>query len=313
MKVLTHNDIVKLNVSPITCVEWVEESFSLKDECILPHKISIPLSGNIFFNTMPCVMPMINAIGAKIVSRFPCRKPSIDGQIVLYSLETGKLEFLMDANWITAARTGAVAASSVRKFAKTSFENISFIGLGNTARSTTACLLALFPDRPIKIRLMAYKNQTELFMQRFSEAKNLTFEVVSNVEALVEGADVLVSCVTAAVSLFAQDKAFKEGVLVVPVHTRGFQNCDLFFDKVFADDTAHVSGFLNFNKFKTFAEYSSVLKGVAPGRESEKERILCYNIGVAIHDIFFAKKIASISANQGMEFSLQSPNEKFWF
>ena len=27
---------------------------------------------------------------------------------------------------------------------------------------------------------------------------------------------------------------------VIPVHTRGFQNCDLFFDKVFADDTDHV-------------------------------------------------------------------------
>ena len=35
---------------------------------------------------------------------------------------------------------------------------------------------------------------------------------------------------------------------MVPVHTRGFSNCDLFFDKVFADDYGHVKHFKYFDK-----------------------------------------------------------------
>jgi ornithine cyclodeaminase/alanine dehydrogenase len=59
-------------------------------------------------------------------------------------------------------------------------------------------------------------------------------------------------------------------VLVVPVHTRGFTNCDLFFDKIFADDTGHVDHFRNFKQFKYFAEMSDVVNGTAEGRESDK-------------------------------------------
>ena len=96
---------------------------------------------------------------------------------------------------------------------------------------------------------------------------------------------------TVANELFAPNDAFQPGVLVVPVHTRGFQNCDLFFDKVFADDKSHVCGFKYFNNFKRFDEFSHVLLGENEGRISNKERILIYNIGIALHDIFFASKI----------------------
>ena len=90
---------------------------------------------------------------------------------------------------------------------------------------------------------------------------------------------------------------FKPGVLVVPVHTRGFQNCDLVFDKVFADDEDHVKGFKYFDRFRNFAEISSVLKKQTSGRIDDKERILAYNVGIGIHDIFFAMKIIQILIN----------------
>jgi ornithine cyclodeaminase len=80
----------------------------------------------------------------------------------------------------------------------------------------------------------------------------------------------------------------------VPIHTRGFQNCDTTFDKVFADDTGHVQGFKYFNQFKHFAEISDVLKGENIGRSSDDERILSYNIGLGLHDVYFASKIIEL-------------------
>ena len=102
--------------------------------------------------------------------------------------------------------------------------------------------------------------------------------------------DVIISSVTYSKDCFCADEFFKKGCLVVPVHTRGFQNCDLFFDKVFADDYEHVKHFQYFNSFREFGEISEIIAGKKSGRDNDKQRILVYNIGIAIHDIYFAKK-----------------------
>jgi ornithine cyclodeaminase len=82
--------------------------------------------------------------------------------------------------------------------------------------------------------------------------------------------------------------------LVVPVHTRGFQNCDTVFDKVYADDTDHVKGFRYFAEFKEYHQIEEVLKGVDRGRTSDTERILSYNIGLGLHDALYASRIYDI-------------------
>lgn len=124
---------------------------------------------------------------------------------------------------------------------------------------------------PLNIRLLSYKGQELEFMKRFKEYSRLNFSIFENVEDLITGADVVVSCVTVAHGQFASDTCFKPGVLVVPVHTRGFQNCDLFFDQIFADDVAHVEGFKYFNQFKQFDEFARILLKQNPGRTSDQE------------------------------------------
>ena len=92
--------------------------------------------------------------------------------------------------------------------------------------------------------------------------------------------------------LFCPDTSlFKQGVLVVPIHTRGFQNCDLAFNHVFADDRGHVCGFQYFSQFRQFNELSEVLLGKVPARMHDNERILAYNIGLGLHDVWFAHQI----------------------
>ena len=100
-----------------------------------------------------------------------------------------------------------------------------------------------------------------------------------------------------------------------PIHTLGFTNCDLFFDKVFADDTGHVHHFKNFDKFKNFAEVCDVVNGEKQGRENDSERILTYNIGISIHDINFAANIYSMILSADGEVpsvNFEDPTEKFW-
>lgn len=293
MKIITNHEIEALDISPRKCVELVRESFCMKYEAQLPIKISLHPQGSDFFNTMPCLLPeQYKRFGVKVVSRIAGKKPSLHSDLLLYNSQTGELLTLMEADWITQMRTGAVAALAIETLQKTKASVYSFIGLGSTADATMACLQAILPtDRQYTIRLKRYKNQAEQFASKWARM-NYTFVIVDTNEQLLQNCDVLVSAVTEMPDLFCADDAmYPKGVLLVPIHTRGFQNCDLFFDHVFADDKGHVEGFKYFSQFKAFNELSEVLLGRIQGRENDEQRILAYNIGLGLHDVLYASKI----------------------
>ena len=316
MKIITFDDIRKLNIPAETCYGWVDEMLRNKDRVMLPPKTHLNMPGNIFCNVMPSIIETAEGKwgGVKVVTRYPERKPSLDSKILLFNADSGDIKAILDGNWITAMRTGAVAAHSVCLLAKKDYAEIGMIGLGNTARSTLLVLLSVVKNRKLHIKLLRYKDQAELFAERFKDYGNVEFTYVSSYEDAVKGSDIVISCATYFENDICDDSCFKEGVLVVPVHTRGFTNCDLFFDKVFADDTGHVDHFKNFAKFKKFAEVSDVLYGRAEGRENDSERILAYNIGLSIHDIFYSLKIYGMLENDKniADIDMKDPDRKFW-
>lgn len=315
MKLITHEIINSLNIQPIECYNWVSDLLSNKSKILLPPKISMKQENGVFCNVMPTILhDECNSAGVKIVTRYPERVPSLDSKIILFDSKSGEFLGLIDGNWVTTMRTAAVAAHSVQVFAKKNFTTIGLIGLGNTVRATVKVLQEILdPNKNYKIKLYKYKNQADLFIQKFSSIKNFDFEVVDTPQKLVSGSDVIISGVTYMPSDFCEDKYYDEGVVVIPIHTLGFQNCDLFFDKVFADDEGHVRNFKYFDKFKSFSEVSDVINGNKKGRESDKERILAYNIGIAAHDIYFAMKIFQLTKKLNLpEINLDEPKEKFW-
>ena len=314
--VMQHELIADSGISPATCVQWVEESFRMKPQAVLPPKISIHPQGDDFFNTMPALLPTgLGRFAVTEVHRIAGQEPALGADILLYDSRTGQLLAIMDGDWITTMRTGAVAALSTKLFQRSGVDTYSIMGLGNTARATALCLLETARDRHITLRLLRYKDQAEAFVERFRDyTSNATFEIVDDVPTLVAGADVLISCITSASGLLCErDELYRPGVLLIPVHTRGFQNCDLFFDKVYGDDYGHVKGFRYFDRFRHFDELTNVLLGTNPGRESDQERILCYNIGLGLHDALFASRIYDLLVDRCTEFIEQrKETRKFW-
>lgn len=314
MKLIDFKDIKALNISPEKCYEWVGEMIASKDKAVLPPKISMKPRDGVFFNVMPCIINNEQKYaGVKIVTRFPERIPSLDSKLLLCNAETGEFLALMDANWITAMRTGAVAAHSIKLFAKKDFCRMGMLGLGNTARATLLVLASILKDREIHIKLLKYKGQEIEFANRFKDYENLKFSYVDTKEELVRGSEVIISAATVLSENICDNDCFDEGVLVVPIHTLGFTNCDLFFDKIFADDKGHVEHFKYFNEFKDFSEVKDVLNGTHTGRENDMERIMVYNIGISIHDINFAGRIYELIDKSTLsDIDLQDPEEKFW-
>lgn len=293
MRIITSEEIEKLGITPAESVEWVREAFLIKEKCMLPPKISLHPRGNDFFNTMPCILPdEYHTFGCKVVSRIKGNHPALKSEMMIFDTLTGDMTALINCDWITARRTGAVATLAINTLRPTDAKIYSFIGLGSMAYATLDCFFATNTEQSLIVRLKRYKDQAEITIERYKGIKNVTFEISDTMEELVKDADVVVSCITDAEGLLVEDtELFKPGVLIVPVHTRGFQNCDTVFDKVFADDEGHVKGFKYFNQFKKFGELGDILSGKIPGRETNKEKILSYNIGLGLHDVFFATKI----------------------
>lgn len=293
--VISQDTIVSLGISPSECIKWVEEGFLKKDFAQMPAKLSVHPQGEDFMTTMPCLLPEENGhkrFGIKVVNRIESQVPALSSIIYLYDAQRGHLLAMMDGDWITAMRTGAVAALAARLFKKDNTNTYSMIGLGNIARAVAMCLIADNKDKPITIRLMRYKDQAEKFIEKFKDANQVTFEIIDDKEQFISEADVIISCVNVATELlFPDDSLFRKGVTVIPVHVRGFQNCDLFFDKVFGDDTNQIRNWRYFSKFRQYDELHHVLQGSNPGRTSQEERILCYNYGLGLHDIVYASKI----------------------
>ena len=317
IKIIQQEQITSLNISPAECVKWVEEGFRMKDQAQMPPKPSVHPQGEDFMTTMPCLLPEQKEqkrFGIKVVNRIEGQNPALSSMIYLYDAKTGHLLAIMDGDWITAMRTGAVATLAARLFQKEGTNTYSMIGLGNIARATALCLIADNTDRNIKIRLMRYKDQAERFVDRFKDAGNVTFEIIDTKEEFLSEADVVISCVTVATDLlFPNEALFRKGITVIPVHVRGFQNCDLFFDKVFGDDTGQIRNWKYFSKFRQYDELHHVLLGRNPGRENQDERILSYNYGLALHDIVYASRIYDMIGEKGCDtFNYFRQDMKIW-
>ena len=314
MKIISQAQIKALGISPKTCVEWVKESFSIKKDAQLPAKISVHPQGFDFYTAMPCLLPaQYDRVGLKMVHRVKGAVPSLGSDILLYEASTGALLALMDCDWITAMRTGATAVYAAQTFRKQGPVTYSFVGLGNTARATMLCLLETEPDTPHKVLLKRYKDQAEQFIERFSAYRNVSFEIVDTVPGMIAASDVIFSCITDADGLFCEDEScFRRGCTLIPVHVRGFQNCDLFFDKVYGDDTAPLRAWKYFSQYRHYAELQDVIDGKDPGRENDEERILSYNYGLALHDTFYAAKIYELLKEESPDVSIVKETAKFW-
>jgi ornithine cyclodeaminase len=320
MKIISAKTIRDLNITPKQCVDSIYESFALKAEAQLPAKISVHPTDTDFFTSMPCLLPEskdnrdIRYFGVKEVHRIEGAVPSLGSDMLLYNAKNGDLLALVDADWITTMRTGAVAAASSKALRKKDASCYGMLGLGNTARASLLCILEAEPEKQFKVKLLRYKDQAEQFIDRFKNYGNVSFEIVDDIRDIARSVDVLISCITSANGLIVEDESiFPPGITIIPVHMRGFQNCDTTFDRVFGDDTGHVRNFKYFPQYQDYNEIGEVFTGRDPGRKAENQRIIDYNYGLGLHDVLFASKIYEMVAKQGLpEVEIVKETEKFW-
>lgn len=307
-----------VQVSEYEKVQWVDEALRMQAKVQLPAKISLKPQPEVFYNFMPVIIPALQIAGVKVVNRIPGDTPALTSQIMLYDLPTGALKAVMDGDYITTARTGAVAAHSIQLLAKHHFQSLGFIGLGNQARATAKAILTISQTRPMQVVLLKYKDQAQEFMaylRSLKLANPLAIQIVNSPEAVFAASEVIISSVTYAKNdLLTDPSVMRAGSLLVPIHTRGFMNLDRVVDRIYCDSVDQIRNFKYFTQFRDLAQMSDVLLGQAPGRKNDTERLTVYNIGTALHDLFFAEQLYERLNGLGRSaFDWRAPTKKVWY
>lgn len=314
IKVIDFQTIKKTteNMNPYEWYEWVDDAIKHKKDFKCPPKPRLSQEDGDYFNAMPAMHEDSNVAILKMIGRHSLKdgekeRSIMMGDILLYDSKTGVLKALMDAEYITTLRTGVVGAHSGFVYAREDFDTIGLIGLGNIM---TVCFMTFVSilnknsiKRKITVKLHKYHEHELAFMARFSNLENICFECYDTYEEVIRNSDIVFSAVTIMMEQFASDECYKEGVTVVPIHMRGFQNCDLFFDKVFTDDVDQIRDFKYFDRFKSLNTVTDTLLNNCEGRENDKERIIVYNYGIAIHDLVFANRFYECIEGQKVEYN----------
>ena len=291
---IEENDIKKISISPKEYYQMANHVIQNPNEYILPTKIRIPLAGTDYFNVMPCMIPSCQLGGVKIVTRSDERRrlkqSNIDSDIFLYDLETLSIKAIVDGSYITTIRTAAVAVHAILNFAS-SKDTIAMVGLGKIGTAIGEILFDIEKHHPFTIKLYKYKDHAEKFVERFKDCKNISFKVCETYEELMQDSDVIISSVTYISEDFCSASFYKDGCTVIPVHLRGFMECDRAFDHIITSDLESIKKFGYYNEFKRLTHIDEIIKRNSLVRNNSKDRVLVYNLGLASFDLYYAARI----------------------
>lgn len=246
------------------------------------------------------------ALAVKLVSVFPDNPkralPSHQGLLLLFDRELGQPLCVMDARRITAQRTAAVSALSVRALAPPGSTTLAILGSGAQARAH----LELVPGvvRFAEVRLWARRPEGA---QQLARGMSTAIRVCDSAEAAVRGAQVVVCCTDARQAIVPE--AWLEGpVHLVSVGTGPelapsvLARARLFVEWRGAVTNPAPAGAAEIQAVDPAAvtELGEVLSGLRPGRNPADVLTVFKSTGLAVEDAAVAAAVYERAAVRGI-------------
>lgn len=215
MLILTRRDVARVLTMPMALAA-VEEAFRLLDAGAvqMPQRLATPVPP---YDGVHLAMPAFvdagagSALAIKVVTVYgqnPQRHalPMVQGALLLYDAATGALLALMDAEELTAMRTGAAAGVATRFLARPDASTLLLFGAGALAPAQVAAICAVRPIARVQVVARSETRAAPL-CAALAARHGVAAEVVPNtpgaVAAAVAGAAIITTATTSATPLFA--------------------------------------------------------------------------------------------------------------
>jgi alanine dehydrogenase len=327
MLLLSRHDVEKLLTMP-AAIEAVEESFrrSAAGQVVMPQRAAtqiaphngLHLSMPAFVAGVDGVTPAEGALSVKIVTVFGDNGaryglPTIQGLLLLHDARTGAAVALMDAEYLTAMRTGAAAGVATRLLARPDAATVTLFGAGAQAGPQLMAMCAVRPIRRIYVVTRTGKRDAD-FCATMSAQLGVTVTPARDLRAAVEAADIICTATNSSTSLFpgewlrpgthinaigAYTRTMREldGVAVRRSHVvvdhlpaAQAEAGDIFLAQAEGAITAdHVAGSLG-----------QLLMGEIAGRTSPEQITLFKSVGLAMQDAVTAARVYRAAVAQGV-------------
>ena len=139
---LTEDDVVSL-LTPGDALEAVERSFHrlARGEVDNRPRERLPLDGGVMA-VMPCADRELGYAGLKTYTWTQNGTPFV---VVLFSLEHGRLDAVIEADELGRLRTGAASGVAAKHLARPDATSLGVIGCGRQAASQIACIRTALP------------------------------------------------------------------------------------------------------------------------------------------------------------------------
>ena len=234
--------------------------------------------------------------------------PNHQSTVFLFDADTGRAKAVIGGNLLTALRTAAASAVSIKHLARNDAKVLGMIGAGHQSAFQMRAAAA---QRTFE-KVIGWNLHPDM-LPRLAEtaaALGLPFEAV-DLEGMVE-ADVIITITSSFAATLLDDHVSPGTHLAcMGTDTKGKQEVDaaiLARATVFTDEIAQsvsigeaqhavAAGTLAETKI---VELGAVINGVHPGRSSDAEVTLFDGTGVGLQDLAVASKVLEIAIEKGI-------------
>ncbi len=193
MPLLISHEDVHASVTMADAIEAMEDAFRQQGEgqVIQPPRTNIRVGGG-FLRVGPAVLQGSGWMGFKAMNLSP--GVGVRYVVMLYSVATGELVAIMDAQHLTTLRTGATSAVATRRLAHQEPTDVAVIGAGPEAWAQLEAMHALGLVRTARIHSRTPANR-ERFAEEAAKAFDLPATSFATAREAIDGCGIIVAAV----------------------------------------------------------------------------------------------------------------------
>ncbi len=310
----SHLDALDLGMSDI--VDILEAVFRHKaaGETRMPPKMFFYTDGDRFYSAMGSACAPLGYAGAKWQSGNPDNParglPYIQGMYVLNEDESGRMVAILDSKWITAKRTAAASALVARYQARAGSRVLALLGCGVQGRSHLEAMTAEVASLAVcRVYDTAPARQRAFVEEMDGRFGGVRVEGAASAETAIKGADIVVpgGPITARRRASIVPEWISPGALVVAIDYDSYvtDECIAAMDIVITDDRGqiedareHEGKFLGVTRID--ADNAEMIATGKGRRENDRQRILAFNLGIALEDVATAAEAFHRAKERGI-------------
>jgi len=310
---LSRQDVEDVDLPMADIIRALDTMFKEKGEgrVEMPPKPGIHTRKDAFIHAMPAYIPSLESAGLKWISGYPENPtkglPYITGLLILNDADTGVPLSVMDATWITAKRTGAATAVAATYLARKGSSTVGIVACGVQGRSNLEALSNAFEISEVK----AYDTDAEAarkYAEEMGKLLGLEIEIVGSPKEAVVGQDLVVTSgpILREPTPAIEPGWLSEGAFACPLDFDSYWQGAAFeeADKLASDDIDQLDHYREMGYFgetpQPHADLGEIAAGKKPGRESDTERNISINLGLALDDMATAILIYKMALEKGI-------------